>query len=66
MPELYDVVRILQDLPDLHLRAGDAGTVVMVFSRADTRVRSGVRRRRRPDRRHARAAPEQIEAAEPG
>lgn len=32
MPELYDVVRVREDLPDLNLRAGALGTVVMVFS----------------------------------
>lgn len=32
MPELHDVVRVREDLPDLNLRAGALGTVVMVFS----------------------------------
>lgn len=32
MPELHDVVRVREDLPDLDLRAGALGTVVMVFS----------------------------------
>jgi len=32
MPELHDVVRVREDLPDLRLRAGDVGTVVLVFT----------------------------------
>jgi hypothetical protein len=32
MPELHDVVRVLEDLPDLNLRTGDVGTVVTVFT----------------------------------
>ncbi len=66
MPELYDVVRVRQDLPEMDLRAGDVGTVVMVFSEPVPAVEvEFVDEEGRTLATHA-LLPEQVEVAGPG